>query len=80
MGRMQCIWPPDWWWVIRPCPNIRIKAFIEQSSACLWLSALTPPTANTWTPIANPFWKECNMAEIARHLFIESEEIKTAYN
>ena len=65
-----------------PCPNTRnFKTFIE---TCFGLPVVigTHPIPQKYVDAHNklPFWKELNMAEIARQLLDEHEKIKADYN
>jgi predicted metal-binding protein len=65
-----------------PCPNIRhFKAFIE---AAYGLSVVigTHPIPQKYMDVHAklPFWKGCNMEELAGPLLREAVDIKTAYN
>jgi predicted metal-binding protein len=65
-----------------PCPHIRrFKTFIETVHG-LSVVIGTHPIPQKYMEAHNqlPFWDECNMAEIARNLLEEPEEIKRAYN
>lgn len=65
-----------------PCPNIRrFKAFIETVHG-LPVVIGTHPIPQKYMDAHGllPFWKEHAMAGIARHLLVEPEGIKTAYN
>ena len=65
-----------------PCPNIRqFKVFIETING-LPVVIGTHPIPQKYMDAHGklPFWKERNMAELARPLLDESPEIKAAYN
>jgi predicted metal-binding protein len=65
-----------------PCPNIRrFKAFIEAAYG-LPVVIGTHPIPQKYMDVHEklPFWRESNMDELAKPLFQEALEIKTAYN
>ena len=65
-----------------PCPNIcRFKVFIETTYR-LPVVIGTHPIPQKYMDAHSklPFWKECNMAELAGPLLDEAPEIKAAYN
>jgi len=65
-----------------PCPNIRnFKTYIETRFG-LPVVVGTHPIPQKYMDAHEelPFWKEHKMAELARHLLEEPEEVKTAYN
>lgn len=65
-----------------PCPNIRrFKVFIETTYS-LPVVIGTHPIPQKYMDAHGklPFWKERNMAELAKPLLDESPEIKAAYN
>jgi len=65
-----------------PCPNIRrFKAFIEAAYG-LKVVIGTHPIPQKYMDVHAklPFWKECNMEELAAPLLKEAPEIKTIFN
>lgn len=65
-----------------PCPNIRrFKKFIETTFGVPVVVGTHPiPKKYMDAHGKLPFWKECNMTELAGPLLEESPEIQAAYN
>lgn len=65
-----------------PCPNIRrFKSFIEAAHGLKVVIGTHPIPQKYMDAHAKlPFWKECNMEELAGSLFQEAEGTKIAYN